>query len=100
MIEYIISIGLNDRETYQQEIETEAARQMVYDAFGECTIQDCRGSFRHENGIMTYECSFRVYIYAGEKDEPRIINACRELKNALNQEAIYISKREVNSQMI
>lgn len=27
MIEYIISIGLNDRETYQQEIETEAARR-------------------------------------------------------------------------
>lgn len=91
--EFTISIGLNDKDTHTQIIDTEAARQIVFDAFGDCTIQTCTGRFTHENGIVVYETSFRVFVYADSTEAERLAAICQELKISLNQESIVMSWR-------
>lgn len=42
-MEYTISIGLNDKDSRRQEISTEDAYQIVFDAFPDCTIKETEG---------------------------------------------------------
>jgi hypothetical protein len=99
-MEYTAFIGLNDRESYQQEIATEEARRIVISAFGCCTVQDCTGGYVHQNGVQTQENSFKVTIFADSSEEPRIVEACQKIKKALNQEAIYLDSRLATSRQI
>ena len=91
--EFIVSIGLNDKDTHRQEIETDEAKKIVFEAFGDCTIQICDGSFTHENGVRVFERSFRVFVYADHTEAARIAEICRGLKIRLNQECIVMSWR-------
>ena len=91
--EFIVSIGLNDKDTHEQEIGTGKAKSIVFGAFGDCTIQTCDGSFTHENGVKVYEKSFRFFVYDDHANAPKIAKICRELKVKLNQESIVMSWR-------
>lgn len=99
-MEYTVSIGLNDKDSRQQEISTEDAYQLVFDTFPDCTVKEYKGSFTHADGERVIERSFQVVIYADSSEKPRIVEACRALKIALNQEAIFLSARPVDSEMI
>lgn len=91
--EFTVSIGLNDRHTHTQLVSTEKASRIVFDAFGDCTIQICRGRFTHESGEVVIENSLKVFIYADHTEKERIASICRELKIKLNQECIVLSWR-------
>ena len=91
--EFTVSIGLNDQHTHQQLVNTEDAKNLVFDAFGDCTIQVCYGQFHHENGVVVREVSLRVYIYCDHTEKPRLADICRKLKKELNQECIVLSWR-------
>lgn len=91
--EFTISIGLNDRVTHEQIIDTETAKAIVFDAFGDCTIQVCQGQFTHDNGVIVREVSFRVYVYADHTEKARLAAICRDLKIKFNQESIVLSWR-------
>lgn len=101
MYEFIISIGLNDKDTHKQEISTSKAKAIIYGAFGDCTIMDCRGRFTHESGAIVYEKSCRVYVYAEMSKKAELVNICKSLKVKLNQETIILDYRPCdNSEMI
>jgi hypothetical protein len=91
--EFTVSIGLNDQFTHTQLVGTEKAKHMVFEAFGDCTIQVCSGRFTHANGVVVDEVSFRVYIYADHTEKARLADICRKLKTELNQECIVLSWR-------
>lgn len=99
-MEYTISIGLNDKDSHRQEISTEDAYQIVFDAFPDCTVKEYRGSFTHSDGVRVIERSFQVVVYADSSEKPRLVETCRMLKIALNQEAIFLSSRRIDSEMI
>lgn len=91
--EFTVSIGLNDQFTHEQIIDTETAKSMVFEAFGDCTIQVCYGQYSHENGVIVREVSLRVYVYADHTEKARLADICRKLKTELNQECIVLSWR-------
>lgn len=91
--EFTVSIGLNDQFTHEQIINKESAKNMVFDAFGDCTVQVCYGQYSHENGVIVREVSLRVYVYADHTEKARLADICRKLKTELNQECIVLSWR-------
>lgn len=93
--EFVLSIGLNDKDTRKQEIATTAAVQIVKDAVGDSTIQLCEGRYTHNDGTQVDEVSLRVFIYDDLENIQRIKDACQYLKRALNQECIVLARREV-----
>ena len=93
--EIVVSIGLNDKDSHVQVISTETARKIVFDAFGDCTVQECKGRFTHNSGNVVYETSFRVTIYADTSMLENITEKCKDLKIKLNQESIVLSWRPV-----
>lgn len=91
--EFIVSIGLNDKDSMQQEINTDAAKQIIFDVFGDCTLQLCAGQYTHNSGEVVRENSCRVFTYADHTEKPVMVEKCRRLKTLLNQECIVLSWR-------
>ena len=95
-LKYTLYIGLNDKDTYQQEIPTETAEALVteialkyVDGF---TMTRAKGVYTDELGVVTYEntlvCEF---LYAGEEELARdhgraVVRAQPELHSAGRQE--------------
>lgn len=99
-LKYTLYIGLNDKDTYQQEIPTETAEALVteialkyVDGF---TMTRAKGVYTDELGVVTYEntlvCEF---LYAGEEELTAIMD---ELLSVLNQNSILLERQEVDCQ--
>lgn len=100
---YSFYIGLNDKDSKVQIIETLTASNIVNRVFIEngvdgATITSGKGIYKHENGEIVIEETLIVQVYEFDS----IINVrqiCNELKNLLNQESIAVEKRETNSEL-
>lgn len=100
---YSFYIGLNDKDSKVQIIETLTASNIVNRVFIEngvdgATITSGKGIYKHENGEIVIEETIIVQVYEFDS----IINVrqiCNELKNLLNQESIAVEKRETNSEL-
>lgn len=97
MIKYNIYIGLNDKDSKKQEINTERAREEVIKILNNnningLTMYKVDGVFKHENGEVVHEKSLKVELLEVREDE--IIKSINELKEALNQESILLEKEE------
>ena len=88
-------IGLNDKDTKQQEILTTDAYKIV----GDCTIQEARGLYTHRDGTKVLEATLIVQVIDFDNTLD-IIPVVNSLKTALNQESIAVIREQVDSKLI
>jgi len=95
---YTLFIGLNDKDTYVQEISNEEAEEKIaeialkyVDGF---TQLSSKGAYKDEKGIITYENSLIFsFYYANDEQMESIMD---EVLKELNQNSILIEKQKVN----
>lgn len=102
MKKYILIIGLNDKDTKRQEINTLEAYKVVSNIIcnkcGGGTIFEANGIYTHEDGTVVFEKSLRAEILTD--DEESINKIIIFLKAALNQESILKICETVNYSFI
>lgn len=94
-----ICIGLLDKDTKVQEINTVDAFKIVANIFASCTggatITEGCGVYTHDDGEIVIEKSLVCFVYGG--NDKSIELACEQIKIALNQESVAIETTESNS---
>lgn len=100
---YSFYIGLNDKDTKIQVIETLTASNIINHIFIDnnadgATITSGKGIYKHDNGEIVIEETIIVQVY--EFDNPiNVQKICDQLKKVLNQESIAVEKQETNSRL-
>ena len=98
-VRYTLYIGLNDKDTYAQEISTEEARKIVDEIccehVGGFTVLHAEGGWTNESGIMTRENTL-VYMFSGA-EEAQITAIMDEALTVLNQSVILVHRDTVQS---
>ena len=95
---YYLYVGLNDKDSKVQEVETEKAKDIVNNVCGDCSIQEITGYYTHDNGERVKESTLKVELLFKEHDQ--VLNYCMDLKKLLNQESIAVSQEVTNSMLI
>ena len=102
MLRVTLSIGFNDMVTGKQEIETADAIRICADVLCQyvdgATIYSTTGIFRHGNGMQVTEQGIRVECF--EQDVNMLKKACYVLKERQNQEAIYWTAENIETELI
>lgn len=102
MKKYILSLGLNDKNSKRQEISTleafKVVSKMCADKFGGSTIYESRGSYRHDDGTMVHETTLRIEICFAEFEQIKAF--AQVLKVVFNQETILVEVQTVESELI
>lgn len=96
-------IGLNDKDSKQQEITTLDAYKVVNNTLRVgSTITEGRGIYTHEDGTVVSEVSLVVELldFDGTLSNEWLKNKVKALKNALNQESIAVQEQEVKSELL
>ena len=100
MDKHILNIGLNDKDSKQQEIDLITAFKIVTNLikkyYSGATIKQTTGIYTHESGEIVTEPSLEISILYGEQKKTLALVA--DLKRALNQESILLEivKTEAN----
>ena len=94
-------VGLNDKDTKTQKIDTvEAVKivsNLIYTMMDGGTIYNATGIYKHENGDIVIENTLRIeLIECDEKSLGRLIGT---LKSVLNQETIIKQTELINSEL-
>lgn len=94
--QYVLYIGLNDKDTYEQIIPTGEAKDIVnrictkyVDGY---TASEANGGWVDETGALTEESTL-VYMLSDTKEE-NVIAIMDEVLAALNQNSILVERRE------
>lgn len=92
-------IGLNDKDTKTQKIDTMEAVKVVTNLITKytdgCTVYNATGVYKHDNGAIVIENTLRVELF---DCTDKAINAIIDtLKTVLNQESIIKQVETVNS---
>ena len=99
MKKFTMCVGLLDKDTKQQEINTLDAFKVASNVFaqttGGATITEGRGVYTHNDGTIVIEPTLVCVVYGGEMQD--IKKAADALKVALNQESVAIEETESNS---
>ena len=102
MKKFTLFVGLNDKDTKHQELNTLDAYKVASNIFcqytGGATISEAVGVYTHDDGTIITETSLRCEIYGAEMSA--IMRAANELKAAFNQESILIETVETTSNFI
>lgn len=99
MLKHTLFIGLNDKDSLKQEIQTDKACDIIHDVVGDCSIQEgMTGFYTMDNGITVKEKSLQVAIFGQSKK--KVVLYCKQLKQLLNQESIILQTEQVNSVFI
>ena len=97
-IQYVMYVGTNDKDTYEQIIPTEEAKAMIdaicYKYLDGYTLQDAVGSWADETGTPTHENT--IVCYFDDADEKTVYSIADEIIKALNQNTVLIEKGTVN----
>ena len=101
MIKYNVYVGLNDKDTLNQIIDTTKAKKEIYNILLKnnikgYTIYLVNGVFTNEKNEITREKTLKLELLDIKKDD--IIKAIQEIKKTLNQESILLEeeKKEVS----
>ena len=93
---YILYIGTNDKDTYQQEIPTEEARDMVNAIcakyVGGYTASDAKGGWVDETDTLTQENTLVYSFY--EITEEQLVQVMDDILKQLNQNSILVERQE------
>ena len=99
MQKFIIYVGLNDKDTKNQEITTLDAYKVATNIFveytGGATISEARGIYTHDDGTIVTEITLRCEIFGANTEQ--IKSAVEQIKIALNQESVAVEEIETNS---
>ena len=95
MIKYNIYLGLNDKDTLKQIIDTTKAKKEVYNILLKnnikaYTIYLVNGVFTNEENEITKEKTLKIEVLDIKKDD--IIKSIKELKKVLNQESVLLEE--------
>ena len=94
-------VGLNDKDTKQQKIETMEAFKIVSNlvtVFADGgTIYNATGIYKHESGEIVIENTLRVELI--EIAETALEELIKALKAVLNQESIIVQRETVNTEI-
>ena len=97
--QYVLYIGLNDKDTYEQIIPTETAKEIANNICTKYvegyTVSDAQGGWVDENGVLTRENTL-IYYFA-EVQEADLIAIMDETLAVLNQNTILVEKRDITS---
>ena len=96
---YTLYIGLNDKDSKVQEINTIDAYKIVGRLVGDCTIKEARGLYTHKDGTQVLETTLVVEVidFAGTLNVRPVVQT---LKTALNQESIAVIIEQINSELM
>lgn len=98
-----LMVGLNDKETKQQEINTLDAYKVVGNILNrDCTITEGRGVYTHEDGTQVFEVSLVVDIldFDNSISKEWVKDKIEQIKEALNQECVAMQELEVKSVLV
>ena len=102
---YTLYIGLNDKDTKTQLIDTETSYKIVGNVLTQndldYTISTAQGGYTHENGTKVVENTLRVELLEfGNSIKENILSACKNIKELLNQESIAFQVEKIESELI
>ena len=99
MDKYILYVGLNDKDTKTQKIDTLSAYNLTNNIllnYAEgATVTQSKGIYKHNNGNVVIENTLIIELLFTDKTTVETI--AKELKMALNQESIAIQKQTIES---
>ena len=100
-IKHTFFIGLNDKDTKLQQINTIDAGRVVERVFishgvDGATISGARGVYKHDDGTVVCEETVMVQVFEFG-DAIDVKGICEDLKKMLNQESIAVESTETNS---
>ena len=86
-------IGLNDKDTKQQELTNLDAKAEISTILFKYfpngfTLQECQGMYRHEDGTVVCENTIKVILF--DYNIGLVLDAVEDLKLKLNQECIAV----------
>lgn len=95
MIKYNIYLGLNDKDTLKQKIDTTKAKKEVYNILLKnnikaYTIYLVNGVFTNEKNEITREKTLKIEVLDIKKDD--ILKSIKEFKKVLNQESVLLEE--------
>ena len=99
MEKYILYVGLNDKDTKTQKIDTLSAynltNNILLNYVEGATVTQSKGIYKHNNGNVVIENTLIIELLFTDND---IVNKiANDLKKALNQESIEIQKFNIES---
>lgn len=103
IIKYSLYLGLNDKDTKTQKIDTLEAYKILcnllksYNVEG-FTVYNAHGFYVHDDGSFTVENTLKVELMF--IDEITIDNIIKQLKIIFNQESIIKQVEEVTSELV
>lgn len=99
MDKYILYVGLNDKDTKTQKIDTLSAynltNNILLNYVEGATVTQSKGIYKHNNGNVVIENTLVIELLFTDKTTVETI--AKELKMALNQESIAIQKQTIES---
>lgn len=94
IVQYKMYVGTNDKDTYEQIISTEDAKTIIDNIclkyLEGYTIQDAKGSWVDENGVVTRENT--IVCYFDDIEEDTVYKIADEIIESLNQNTVLIEK--------
>ena len=99
MKKFILFLGLNDKDSKQQEITTVNAYKVLMNYLDGATITDATGFYRHEDGALVVEKSLKIEVldFDGSFDLRRTV---ADLKRLFNQESIAVQTEIISSELM
>lgn len=102
MKKYFLTVGLNDKDTKLQQLDTITCYKMISSTCAKFingfTILEANGYYTHENGEVVVEKSLRVEIVG--TDSTTIKKIIDEIKLKLNQESVMLEVQELNIKFV
>lgn len=99
MDKYILYVGLNDKDTKTQKIDTLSAynltNNILLNYVEGATVTQSKGIYKHNNGNVVIENTLIIELLFTDKTTVETI--AKELKITLNQESIAIQKQTIES---
>lgn len=107
MHEYMLTVGLFDKDTKKQMVETNAAKEALdnilikkYGMFA-YTMMDCQGVYTMDSdGSLVHEPSIRIELVVDECINDTIRAIVNDIKTELNQESVMVKHTEADIDFI
>lgn len=98
MEKFILYVGLNDKDTKTQLVNTLQAKESIADICGNCTISEVYGAYVHDDGTKVKETTLKVELLFISYSTA--VEYAKSIKQALNQESITLEKVNTDSTLI